>query len=146
MRLTYYTDYSLRVLIFLALKEKGILSNIKEISEAYSISKNHLTKIIHELGKHGYIETIRGRNGGIRLKRLPEEINIGELVRRTEEDFYLLECFDSEKNTCVLSPACRLKKMLNDAMNAFFQELDQYTLADIATNKNQLISLLRANT
>lgn len=145
MRLTYYTDYSLRVLIFLALKEKGTLSNIKEISEAYSISKNHLTKIIHELGKHGYIETIRGRNGGIRLKRLPEEINIGELVRRTEEDFYLLECFDAERNTCVLSPACRLKSMLNEALNGFFQVLDQYTLADIAYNKNQLVALLGIN-
>ncbi len=142
MRLTNYTDYSLRVLMFLALQPDDKLSNINEIAEAYDIKRNHLSKIIHELGRDGYVETIRGRNGGVRLQKKPETINIGEVVRKTEEDFYLLECFDAERNACVLSPACRFKGMLNEALRAFFSVLDQYTLADITTNKSQLISLL----
>ena len=87
MRLTSYSDYSLRVLIYLATHDQSKLSNIKEISEVYQLSKNHLMKIVHNLGKLGYIETIRGRNGGFRLAKSPAEINVGELVRRTEEIF-----------------------------------------------------------
>lgn len=144
MRLTSYTDYSLRVLMFLSLRRDDKLSNINEISEAYNIKRNHLTKIIHELGKLGYVETVRGRNGGVRLKKAPEEINIGDVVRRTEEDFYLLDCFDANgTNTCVLTPVCRFKSMLNEALTAFFEVLDQYTLADISSNKSQLLSLLQ---
>lgn len=142
MRLTNYTDYSLRVLIFLSTRKDGALSNIKEISDAYGISRNHLTKIIHELGKLGYVETVRGRNGGVRLNKAPQDVNIGKLVRRTEEDFNLLECFDPEHNTCILSPICRFKSILNEALNAFFTVLDQYTLADITENSNQLAALL----
>ncbi|MFA8438075.1 Rrf2 family transcriptional regulator [Pueribacillus sp. YX66] len=144
MKLTSYTDYSLRVLMFLSLRRDDKLSNINEISEAYNIKRNHLTKIIHELGRLGYVETVRGRNGGVRLKKAPEEINIGEIVRRTEEDFYLLDCFDSNgMNTCVLTPVCRFKSMLNEALNAFFKVLDQYTLDDITSNRSQLLSLLQ---
>lgn len=144
MRLTSYTDYSLRVLLFLSLRSGDRLSNINEISEAYKINRNHLTKIIHELGKLGYVETIRGRNGGVRLKKAPEEINIGEVVRRTEEDFYLLDCFDANQaNVCVLTPVCRFKSVLNEALRAFFEVLDQYTLADIASNKSQLLKMLQ---
>lgn len=97
MKLTNYTDYSLRVLIFLATKNSNELVNIKDIADSYSISKNHLMKVIYELGKLGYVETIRGRNGGIRLGKAPELINIGEVIRHTEDDFNIVECFSGEK-------------------------------------------------
>ncbi|PTY77405.1 Rrf2 family transcriptional regulator [Heyndrickxia sporothermodurans] len=134
MRLTNYTDYSLRVLIYLASLEPGKLSNIKEIAEVYGISKNHLMKVTHELGKMGVIETIRGRNGGIRLAMPPKEINIGKIVRKTEEDFQLVECFDGKPGSCIISPVCGLKHLLNKALVAYLTVLDQYTLADIVQN------------
>ncbi|MGE6753419.1 RrF2 family transcriptional regulator [Rossellomorea sp. NPDC071047] len=134
MRLTLYTDYSLRVLIFLASKPKEELSNIKEIADAYSISKNHLMKVTYELGKNGLIETIRGRNGGIKLAQSPEDINIGKLVRTTEEDFHLVECFDAKNNSCVITPVCGLKHVLGKALNAYLSVLDEYTLADLIQN------------
>lgn len=137
MRLTSYSDYSLRVLIYLATHDQSKLSNIKEISEVYQLSKNHLMKIVHNLGKLGYIETIRGRNGGFRLAKSPAEINVGELVRRTEEDFYLVECF-KDHNNCVISPVCSLKFVLNNALDAFLKVLDQYTIADFSENKVML--------
>lgn len=137
MRLTNYSDYSLRVLIYLATQETSKLTNIKEISEVYNISKNHLMKIIFNLGKLGYIETVRGRSGGFRLAKDPAEINIGELIRRTEENFYLVECFE-DKNACVITPVCSLKHVLNNALEQFFKVLDQYTLADIAENQVML--------
>jgi Rrf2 family nitric oxide-sensitive transcriptional repressor len=138
MRLTNYTDYSLRVLIYLAAEHNGKLSNIKEIAETYDISKNHLMKIIYNLGKMGYIDTIRGRSGGIRLAKIPSEINIGEIVRKTEEDFTIVECFDKENNKCIISQDCTLKHILYKAMNEFLAVLDQYTLEDIVKNKLSL--------
>ncbi|WP_409294679.1 Rrf2 family transcriptional regulator [Peribacillus sp. SCS-26] len=138
MRLTYYSDYSLRVLIYLASGDRDRLVNIKDISEAYGISKNHLMKIIHNLGRIGYIETIRGRNGGIRLARLPADINVGEVVRKTEEDFYVVECFDSAQNQCVISPVCTLKHVLNEALEQFLKVLDQYTIQDMIPNAGML--------
>ncbi len=137
MRLTNYTDYSLRVLIYLASKGQNEKSNIKEIAKAYDISKNHLMKVIHELGKIGVIETIRGRNGGIRLAYPPEEINIGAVVRATEDDFRIVECFNDNSNLCVISPVCGLKKILKEALNAYLVVLDKYTLADIVVNPLQ---------
>ncbi|WP_057915181.1 RrF2 family transcriptional regulator [Peribacillus muralis] len=137
MRLTSYSDYSLRVLIYLASHDHNKLSNIKEISEVYQLSKNHLMKIVHNLGKLGYIETIRGRNGGFRLAKPPAEINVGEIIRRTEEDFYLVECFKDHDN-CIISPVCSLKFVLNNALDAFLQVLDQYTIADFSENKVML--------
>jgi len=142
MRLTQYTDYSLRVLLYLGVRDNNKLSNIKEIAEAYNISKNHLMKIIHELGKLGLIETIRGRNGGIRLAQLPKDINIGKVVRQTEEDFHIVECFDREGNFCAISPVCKLKNVLHEAMQAFIKVLDQYTLEDLIQNKDELNLLL----
>ncbi|WP_285766155.1 Rrf2 family transcriptional regulator [Peribacillus sp. SI8-4] len=137
MRLTSYSDYSLRVLIYLASHDQSKLSNIKEISEVYQLSKNHLMKIVHNLGKLGYIETIRGRNGGFRLAKSPAAINVGEIVRKTEEDFYLVECFKDHDN-CIISPACSLKFVLNDALDAFLKVLDQYTIEDFIENKVML--------
>ncbi len=142
MRLTMYTDFSLRVLIYLGAKEPGKLSTVQEISDTYNISKNHLTKVVHELGKMGLIETIRGRGGGIRMKVEPENINVGQLVRRTEDDFHLVECFNSESNSCILSPVCRLKGALYEALNAYLAVLDNYTVADFIVNKDELKAIL----
>ncbi|WP_226656752.1 Rrf2 family transcriptional regulator [Pseudalkalibacillus hwajinpoensis] len=145
MRLTNYTDYSLRMLIYLGSMKKNNLASIQEIADAYQISKNHLMKVAHELGKKGYIETIRGRNGGLRLALLPNEINVGEVVRSTEEDFNLVECFDKENNACVISPACRLKHVLHTALSAYFEVLDQYQLADLIVNDETLRQLFERN-
>lgn len=138
MRLTNYTDYSLRVLIFLASKEKTQLSNIKEVADVYGISKNHLMKVTYELGKMGAVETVRGRNGGIRLAKEPSDINIGQIVRHTEDDFNLVECFNPDANQCVITPACGLRHALNEALQAYLKVLDQYTLSDLVTNKATL--------
>lgn len=137
-----YTDFSLRVLIYLGAKEKNELSTIQAISDAYGISKNHLMKVTHELGKLGYIETIRGRGGGIRLAMEPEAINIGQVVRHTEDDFHLVECFDCKTNRCVITPVCGLKGALNRALIAYLKVLDAYTLADFLQQKHQLANLL----
>jgi len=141
MKLTMYTDYSLRVLIYLATKKDRELSNIQEIADAYSISKNHLMKVTHELGKMHIIETIRGRNGGMRLAKAPVDINIGAIVRKTEEDFHLVECFDPKTNRCVITPACGLKHALHKALEAYFVVLDSYTLDDLVQNPLELKSL-----
>ncbi len=143
MRLTLYTDYSLRVLIYVATKPKDELSNIKEIAESYGISKNHLMKVTHELGKMGVIETIRGRNGGIKLAKDPTEVNIGRLVRKTEEDFHLVECFDSKHNQCVITPVCGLKHVLSKALQAYLSVLDEYTLNDLIQNPFQYQELFQ---
>ncbi|WP_010288250.1 RrF2 family transcriptional regulator [Kurthia massiliensis] len=142
MRLTLYTDYSLRTLLFLGAKAPEELSTIKEISDAYGISKNHLMKVTHELGKMGYIETIRGRGGGIRLAKRPEEIGIGEVVRQTEEDFYLVDCFNPESVGCIISPVCNLKGALNKALHAYISVLDEYKLSDFLHEKEAIAALL----
>ena len=142
MRLTLYTDYSLRVLIFLAAKPQGELSTVAEISESFTISKNHLTKVVHELGKAGFIETVRGRGGGIRLKVLPEHINVGSVVRKTEDDFQLVECFNRESNQCVLAPVCQLKGVLKEALQAYLSVLERYTIEYFGHNKDEIGLLL----
>ncbi|WP_040225301.1 RrF2 family transcriptional regulator [Bhargavaea cecembensis] len=142
MRLTMYTDYSLRVLMYLGTKGPGELSTIQGISDAYGISKNHLMKVTHELGKMGYVETIRGRGGGVKLAVPPEEINIGAVVRQTEDDFNIVECFSSTANQCILSPICGLRGALNRALLAYLAVLDEYTLADFLINKDDLAALL----
>lgn len=142
MKLTNYTDYSLRVLIFLATRNSNKLVNIKDIADTYSISKNHLMKVIYDLGKLGYVETIRGRNGGIRLGKGPEQIIIGEVIRKTEDDFNLVECFSKETNNCILSPNCGLKHVLNKALSAYLAVLDQYTLQDVIFNQDNIRKLL----
>ncbi|MBS4205901.1 Rrf2 family transcriptional regulator [Lederbergia citrea] len=134
MRLTNYTDFSLRVLIYLASKRADEISNITEIAEAYNISRNHLTKVIHELGKMGVIITIRGRGGGIRLALPPEEINVGAIVRKTEDDFKLVPCFGDSPNPCVISPVCGLKHALGRALTAYLAVLDEYTIADLVSD------------
>ena len=142
VRLTLYTDYSLRVLLYLGVKGKDRLSTIQEIADAYNISKNHLMKVTYELGQLGYIETVRGRGGGIRLAVDPNEINIGKVVRHTEEDFQIVECFSNENNMCKISPACQLKNVLFEALNAYLNVLDQYTVGDFLLSKDELFKLL----
>ncbi|MBP3950821.1 Rrf2 family transcriptional regulator [Bacillus suaedae] len=144
MKLTSYTDYSLRVLIYLATKNSNELSNIKDIAETYGISKNHLMKVIYDLGKIGIIETIRGRNGGIRLAHSPADINIGELIRKTEDDFHIVECFDEDKNSCIISPVCGLKHVLQKAVSAYLDVLDGYTLEDLVKNQESLLDYFKS--
>lgn len=141
VRLTVYTDYSLRTLMYLGVRGKDHLATIQEIADAYQISKNHLMKVTYDLGQLGYIETIRGRGGGIRLAFEPDQINIGEVVRKTEDDFHLVECFNPENNLCKISPECRLKFALNEALNAYLAVLDSYTLADVLVSTDVLKEL-----
>lgn len=136
MRLTMYTDYSLRVLLYLAHKQDRLVT-ISEMSDFYNISRNHLVKVVHNLGLCGYITTIRGKHGGLRLARPAHEIAIGEVVRKTEPDIDLLECFNPETDKCVISPTCSLKSVLLDARTGFLSVLDSYTLADLAKAKTK---------
>lgn len=140
MRLTRYTDYGLRVLLYLGMKHEG-LSTIPEIANRYAISENHLTKIVNELGRLGHVRTVRGRNGGMALGRPPAEINLGALVRQLESDMALVECFETG-NTCPITPACRLQKVLGQALGAFLAVLDGVTLADMLVNSAGLSDIL----
>ena len=141
MRITRYTDYSLRTLIYVGLKGEAI-STIAEIADAYNISKSHLMKVVQELNSKGYLQAVRGKNGGLRLNGKPEQINIGKLVRDIEQDFALVECFGGGE--CKLTPTCRLKGVLNNALEAFFAALDGYTLADLLpeSSRRELVRLL----
>ena len=141
MQLTLYTDYSLRVLVYLGLKGES-LSTISEIARHYGISRNHLVKVVHNLAGHGYVRTSRGKGGGMRLARPPEEINIGEVVRHTEGTFNIVECFDTEGSGCPITPICKLKGVLYRATRSFLEVLDQYTLADVLKNSEELSRVL----
>ncbi|GLV12707.1 HTH-type transcriptional regulator NsrR [Alicyclobacillus hesperidum] len=131
MNLTLFTDYSLRTLMYAASLPSEELANIDEIAKVYGISRNHLTKAVHRLGQLGYIQTIRGRNGGFRLAKPATEIRIGDVVRQMEENLHVVECFQAEAGICILNPTCRLKRVLQKAMEAFLSVLDEYTLADV---------------
>lgn len=129
MRLTKYTDYALRVLISLG---RSQASTIQAIAAAQHISRNHLMKIVHDLAKLGYVETARGRGGGLRLARAPQDIRVGDLVRDTEESLAVVECLDDGyAGGCRLHSTCGLKGVLHGAQRAFLAELDRYTLADL---------------
>jgi len=141
MRVTTFSDYSLRVLIYLGVHDRQI-ATIAQIAEAYGISANHLTKVVHYLAKGGYIETARGKGGGMRLGLVPEDINLGELVRGTEDNHKLVECFDRNTSDCRIESACVLRAMLGRALDAFFRSLDAYTLADLITPKPRLANML----
>jgi len=141
MRLTIYSDYALRLLMYLAVKDDG-LATIGEIADSYGISKNHLMKVAHELGVAGYVETVRGRGGGLRLSRAREAIRLGEVVRHTEPDMALVPCFAPVDGDCAIERCCVLKKALKRAGDAFLEVLDGYTLADLARPRSALRSLL----
>ena len=143
MRLTVYTDYALRVLMYVAVRPDP-LPTIGQIADAYQISRNHLMKVVYELGQAGYLETVRGKNGGLRLARRPEEIGLGLLVRETEPDMALVPCFDPINAKCAITPACRLRGALAEARTAFLAVLDAYSLADLVSNREPLRQLLGA--
>jgi Rrf2 family nitric oxide-sensitive transcriptional repressor len=130
MRLTAFTDYTLRTLIYLGM-HRDRLATIQDIAELHDISKNHLMKVVHQLGMSGLVETVRGRNGGLRLRVEPELINIGAVVRHSETDFYMAECFAPAGSNCHLMPSCALKGVLATATAAYLEVLDGKTLADL---------------
>jgi Rrf2 family nitric oxide-sensitive transcriptional repressor len=140
MRLTVYSDYSLRVLMYLALHPDR-RPTIAELANAYGISKNHLMKVVYELGVAGYVETIRGKSGGVRLARAASDIRVGEVVRHTEPDLALVPCFEPVNASCVISPACKLRRALHEARAAFLAVLDGYSLADLVENRAVLEEL-----
>ena len=141
MRLTVYTDFSLRVLMFLALRGDE-LATIAEIARAYGVSKNHLMKVAYQLGLAGYVETVRGKGGGLRLARQPQDIVLGEVVRRTEPDMSLVPCFAPDDVSCAIFPSCALRGALSGARDAFLAALDRYTLADLVRPRAPLGKLL----
>jgi Rrf2 family nitric oxide-sensitive transcriptional repressor len=142
MQLTRHTDYSLRVLIHLAVHREE-LATIEAIATAYGISKAHLMKIVHQLGLAGYVETARGRGGGLRLARPPHQIRVGDVVRRIET-MSLVECFDPATSSCRIEPACGLRTALKEALEAFFRTLDGYTLADLVERRRASLARLLA--
>ncbi|WP_118133225.1 Rrf2 family transcriptional regulator [Oceanicella sp. SM1341] len=138
MKLTAYSNFALRVLQFAALKAPGLV-RADDVARAHGISRAHVTKIVHELGQAGYLETVRGRGGGFRLAIAPETLRIGDVLRLTEGPFELVECFNLQTNTCPLAGVCRLSSALRAALEAFLAVLDGVTLADIAANRGALL-------
>lgn len=136
MELTFYTDYSLRVLIYLGVRQDH-LCLISDIARDYGISRNHLVKVVHGLARGGFLSTFRGRGGGIMLARKPEDIGLGDVVRYTEGSFKPVECFRAENN-CVITPACFLPAVLNEAFRNFISTLDRYTLTDLLQKRTEL--------
>ncbi len=143
MRLTHHADYALRLLMYAALKN-GALVQIREVADAYGISKNHLMKVAFHLGKLGFLETVRGRSGGLRLARPAQDITVGDVVRKTE-DFVLVECFDPGSNGCVIAAPCRLRGVLRKALDAYLAVLDAHTLADLVQPRSALTRILLAS-
>src|SRR5690625_4026894 len=143
MRITRYTDYSLRVLMYLSIKGET-LSNIAEFAASYDIYRKHLMKVVKELNSKGYLIATRGKNGGLRLNGKPEDSNVGALVRETEHELELVECFGSNIQ-CVITLVCQLRRALAVALDAIFAKLDEYTLADLLPQEKaaEMVQLLR---
>ncbi|MDR8525822.1 MULTISPECIES: Rrf2 family transcriptional regulator [Shewanella] len=140
MQLTRYTDYGLRTLMYLALNsERESLFRISEITEVFDLSANHISKVVHHLGKLGYLQTVRGKSGGFKLAKSASEINIGQVVRSLENSLAPIDC---TKPYCLFTPACMLKGVLGEAVNAYLAVLDGYTLEMIVENKPELKALL----
>ncbi len=142
MRLTHHSNYAMRLLMYCALMDKPVC-RIADVADAFGISENHLTKIAQKLSQIGVIETVRGRNGGVSLAKTPEEVNVGEIIRVTEENLILVECFSEETNTCPITAACRFKRILQQGLMAFLSVLDGYTLADLIASPDQLKPLMK---
>ena len=140
MRLPLHTDFALRLLIYLEVHPDRLVTT-REVAGAYKISRHHLTKVVQGLTALSLVEAVRGRSGGMRLAKPAGEVNIGALVRHFSSSSILIECFDEETNTCPISLACRLKRILHDAEEGFLQVLDGYFLSDIARNRQHLASL-----
>jgi Rrf2 family nitric oxide-sensitive transcriptional repressor len=140
MKLTAFTDYSLRVLIYLATAPEG-RGTIAEVARAFGISENHLVKVVHLLGREGILVNTRGRGGGLSLAKPAEKINVGAVVRLTEGRDCPAECF-REDNTCAIAPVCRLAGVFDEALRGFYRVLDGCTLADLVENRRKLVSIL----
>jgi Rrf2 family transcriptional regulator, nitric oxide-sensitive transcriptional repressor len=140
MQLTYFSDYSMRLVLYLAMHPERLVS-IHEVSRAYDVSPHHMVKVVKCLIEHEIVASVRGRRGGLRLNRPPKEIRIGEIVRLTEPHFNIVECFDVERNTCPIEAACALKGMLAQARGAFLKVLDERTVADFLPRGSELIQL-----
>jgi Rrf2 family nitric oxide-sensitive transcriptional repressor len=141
MKLTTFTDYSLRTLIYLA-AQPDRRATISQIAGTFDISEHHLTKVVHFLGQCGWLTTVRGKNGGLSLAMDAEAIGVGEVVRQTEGPALPAECFGTEHSRCSIAPVCRLRGVLDEAVTAFYAVLDRYTLADIARNQRALAGIL----
>jgi Rrf2 family nitric oxide-sensitive transcriptional repressor len=141
VKLTTFTDYSLRVLIYVAAAPAG-RATIAEVAQAFGISENHLVKVVHLLGREGILVNTRGRGGGLALSRPAADINVGAVIRVTEGGDFPAECF-REDNTCSIAPVCRLAGVLDEALKAFYRVLDAHTLADLVSNRERLVSILR---
>ena len=142
MRLTQWTDYTLRVLMYCAAHQgRAQPVTITEIAESHAVSRSHLTKIVHQLGTQGLLETTRGRGGGMRLLKDAKDINVGDVVRQTETDFNMVECFDPLSNQCGLSQNCRLKGLLHEATASYLAVLDGATLEDLLSPVERTVQM-----
>jgi Rrf2 family transcriptional regulator, nitric oxide-sensitive transcriptional repressor len=141
MKLTSFTDYSLRVLIYLA-AQPGQRATIAQVATAFDVSENHLVKVVHFLGKQGWLANVRGKGGGLELGEAPEKIVVGRVVRETEGKAVVAECFGDTGGDCQIAPNCRLRGVLGEAVTAFYAVLDRYTLADLVNNRQQLARML----
>lgn len=142
MQLTMHTDYALRLMIYLAVRD-GSSVPVQTVADAYGISANHLAKVAQTLTRFGYVRSIRGRSGGITLGKRPKAVNIGTLVREVESTLAVVECFEPD-SSCPIQPACTLKRILQTALDAFLATLDRYTLEDLVRNPESLTTLLIA--
>ena len=141
MKLTAFTDYSLRVLIYLA-TQPGQRARVADVARAFGVPENHLVKVVHFLGKSGWLRNVRGHGGGMELASAPESIRVGSVIRATEGDAQMAECFGDSTSSCCIAPACRLRGVFSEALTGFYAVLDRYTLADLVTNRQQLAKIL----
>ena len=141
MKLTVFTDYSLRVLIYLACQPER-RATIRQVADAYGVSEHHLVKVVHFLGKQGWLKNVRGKGGGLALALPPEQVGLGQVVRQTEGQAAVAECFGDSRGNCCIAPACRLRGVLRDAVDAFHAVLDAYSLADLVANREELATVL----
>jgi Rrf2 family nitric oxide-sensitive transcriptional repressor len=138
MRLTRHTDYALRVLMYAGTRKDGLVT-ITEVADAYNISRNHLVKVVNTLGHEGYLQTVRGKGGGFRLGKAPENVSVGKVVRTMEENLDIIDCAGSE---CPILAPCKLRTALGEARDAFMRVLDGYTLADLVSNADEILVAL----
>ena len=147
MQLTTFTDYSLRVLISVGSRGSDELSTVSELADQYGISRNHLVKVVHQLGEAGYLTTVRGKGGGLKLAQPASAIRVGDVIRDMEGRFDLVPCFnEAKRGSCSIEPACVLRRALRQALDAFLAVTDEYTLADLLRPRHRLRTLLQGQT